>query len=134
MHGAVDRRSLECSDSEETEPVSGKAVGRRIVRLRGLRSWTQADLAARLGVSRERLGHWERGRYEPSLADLAALGAVLDTSLDELIAGRQPAGCGMAEAERRQVALHLEALTRLLVTVENRSSGVMEAPDVQKET
>lgn len=35
--------------------------------LRGDRSWSQADLAQRLGVSRQTVNALETGRYDPSL-------------------------------------------------------------------
>ena len=35
--------------------------------LRGDRSWSQADLAERLGVSRQTVNALETGRYDPSL-------------------------------------------------------------------
>ena len=47
--------------------------------LRAARGWSQADLADRLGVSRQTVNALERGKYDPSLplafkiADLFAL-------------------------------------------------------------
>ncbi|HEY8597462.1 MAG TPA: helix-turn-helix transcriptional regulator [Thermomicrobiales bacterium] len=35
--------------------------------LRGERGWSQADLAARLGVSRQTVNALESGKYDPSL-------------------------------------------------------------------
>lgn len=35
--------------------------------LRGERSWSQADLATRLGVSRQTVNAIETGKYDPSL-------------------------------------------------------------------
>ena len=40
-------------------------LGRRIVRLRTERGWSQGALARRLGMSRCRLGKWERGLHGP---------------------------------------------------------------------
>ena len=42
----------------------------RLKVLRAERDWTQADLAARLGVSRQTINVIEKGHYSPSL-DLA---------------------------------------------------------------
>ena len=39
----------------------------RIPELRADRRWTQADLAQRLGVSRQTVISLEKGRYDPSL-------------------------------------------------------------------
>lgn len=35
--------------------------------LRGAKGWSQADLATRLGVSRQTVNALETGRYDPSL-------------------------------------------------------------------
>ncbi|WP_428699450.1 helix-turn-helix transcriptional regulator [Stappia sp.] len=42
-------------------------MNNRIQQLRAERSWSQADLAARLEVSRQTVNALERGRYDPSL-------------------------------------------------------------------
>ena len=39
----------------------------RIKALRTERAWSQADLAKRLGVSRQTVNAIERGKYDPSL-------------------------------------------------------------------
>ena len=39
----------------------------RLPELRGDRGWTQADLAALLGVSRQTVISLEKGKYDPSL-------------------------------------------------------------------
>lgn len=39
----------------------------RLKVLRAERDWTQADLAERLGVSRQTVQALEKGRYDPSL-------------------------------------------------------------------
>jgi putative transcriptional regulator len=36
--------------------------------LRDVKGWTQADLAGRLGVSRQTINAIETGKYEPSLS------------------------------------------------------------------
>ncbi len=43
-------------------------VKNRIKVLRAERDWTQADLAERLGVSRQAVNAIETGRHEPSLS------------------------------------------------------------------
>ncbi|WP_306029205.1 helix-turn-helix transcriptional regulator [Stappia sp. MMSF_3263] len=42
-------------------------MNNRIQELRAERSWSQADLAERLEVSRQTVNALERGRYDPSL-------------------------------------------------------------------
>lgn len=65
------------------------ALGQRISALRKARKWERAHLARRLGVPRTRLAFWERGQCQPPLADLLALGRVLEVSIEEL-AGVEP--------------------------------------------
>ena len=48
---------------------------------------TVDERSRRLGVSRERLGSWERGRFRPSLDGLLALRRVLGVSINELLTG-----------------------------------------------
>jgi putative transcriptional regulator len=42
-------------------------VKNRLPELRGREGWSQADLAERLGVSRQTVNAVETGRYDPSL-------------------------------------------------------------------
>ncbi|MFP5289325.1 MAG: helix-turn-helix transcriptional regulator [Thermoanaerobaculia bacterium] len=88
-------------------------LGRRIIRTRIRRGWTQAELARRLGVPRERLGKWERGLNAPSLEDLAALSEVLEVPLEGL-----GLGCGarrtISNEELTELVFHLGAVARLV--------------------
>jgi putative transcriptional regulator len=45
----------------------GAAVKNRLKVLRAERDWSQADLADRLGVSRQSVNAIETGKYDPSL-------------------------------------------------------------------
>jgi putative transcriptional regulator len=42
-------------------------MNNRVRALRGERAWSQSDLAAQLGVSRQTVNAIETGRYDPSL-------------------------------------------------------------------
>jgi transcriptional regulator with XRE-family HTH domain len=74
------------------------AMGTRILQLRKRRHWSQGELAERLGVTRERVGNWERGENAPPLEALAALGDLFRVSLDELLHGKRR-GRWLAEDE-----------------------------------
>jgi ribosome-binding protein aMBF1 (putative translation factor) len=63
-------------------------LGRRIVRLRSGRGWSRDQLAQRIRVTRECLGHWERGSHAPPMVALVDLGRVLGVSMDELMIGK----------------------------------------------
>lgn len=65
------------------------AMGERILRLRKRWQWSQGALAERLGVTRERVGNWERGENAPPVEALVALGEVLRVSVDELLHGKR---------------------------------------------
>lgn len=89
--------------------------------MRKRRGWTQADLARRLGVPRERLGKWERGLNAPCLEDLAALSEVLEVPLGELGLGRSVQGV-LSAGELTQMVSHFNEIARLLrPKVERRS-------------
>lgn len=84
-------------------------LGRRIVWLREAKGWPRGELARRLGVTRERLGHWERGRYVPPLQALIALRRELGISIDELVSGERS-----SREKKDQVISHLAAAIKLL--------------------
>jgi transcriptional regulator with XRE-family HTH domain len=88
--------------------------GRRIVQLREEKDWSRADLARRLGVSRERLAHWERGEHHPPLAVLWALRRELEVTIDELVTGEPAPPVGLSREQKAKAVQHLAALKRLM--------------------
>lgn len=52
--------------------------------LRAERRWSQADLAARLGVSRQTINAIENGKYDPSLPLAFRIGATFDLPLPDI--------------------------------------------------
>ena len=59
-------------------------VDNRLKELRGLKGWSQANLADHVGTSRQTINALENGRYDPSLPLAFRLSAVLETAIDEL--------------------------------------------------
>ena len=57
----------------------------RLKTLRTERGFSQEYVAERLGVSRQAVSKWETGASEPSTANLRALAALYQVSLDELV-------------------------------------------------
>jgi putative transcriptional regulator len=53
-------------------------------RLREQHSWTQAQLADRLDVSRQTVNALETGRYDPSLPLAFRIAALFETSIEQL--------------------------------------------------
>ncbi len=52
--------------------------------LRAERKWSQADLAGRLGVSRQTINAIETGRYDPSLPLAFALGRLFGLAIEDI--------------------------------------------------
>jgi putative transcriptional regulator len=51
---------------------------------RAMRDWSQADLAERLGVSRQTVNALETGKYDPSLPLAFKIAHLFDTSIEDL--------------------------------------------------
>ncbi len=96
-----------------------REMGARIGALRRERGWSQADLAERLGVTRERLRKWEAGRNAPPLEGLISLSRALGTSYEELLTGQKPGPqpLGLNPEQRVELAQHLAGIARLLEQV-----------------
>lgn len=70
----------------------------RIKALRAERSWTQADLAAALGVSRQTVNAIETGKYDPSLPLAFRLARVFEQPIERIFDGAQEASDPNAQA------------------------------------
>ncbi|MCE7949619.1 MAG: XRE family transcriptional regulator [Xanthomonadales bacterium PRO7] len=62
-----------------------KQLGQNLAVLRNKRSWTQADLAEKIGVATETISRYERGTAAASLKTLDALAQILRVPLAELL-------------------------------------------------
>lgn len=56
----------------------------RVRELRGERGWSQAELAERLGVSRQTVNSIETERYEPSLSLAFRIAGVFGATLESI--------------------------------------------------
>ncbi len=61
----------------------------RLADLRAVRRWTQADLAALLGVSRQTVISLEKGKYDPSLPLAFRIAEVFECKIEDVF---QPNG------------------------------------------
>ena len=59
--------------------------GNRIVHLRERRGLTQEDLAAKLGISRSALSHYEKDRRQPDFETLKKIANFFNVSIDYLL-------------------------------------------------
>ena len=65
----------------------------RLKEARRICGLSQEELAEQLDVSRQAVGKWEQGQSYPEVEKLLALCAVLNTSLDALMADELPKSC-----------------------------------------
>jgi putative transcriptional regulator len=59
-------------------------MGNRIAALRAERAWTQADLAQRIGVSRQSINAIETGKFDPSLPVAFRLAKLFGLPIEEI--------------------------------------------------
>jgi transcriptional regulator with XRE-family HTH domain len=99
---------------EERAPAVLADLGRRVAGLRQRKGWSQSELAQRLGVTRQRLAHWELGVHSPPVCELLALARELGVSLDELVTGEAGPPSGISREQKDEAMSHIAALVRLL--------------------
>ena len=61
-------------------------VTTKLRELRGDRGWSQAELAERLGVSRQTINAIETGRYEPSLSLALKIAKLFGRAVEQVFA------------------------------------------------
>ena len=89
-------------------------LGMRIAILRISKSWSQAELAQRIGVSASAVGMYEQGRREPSLGLLVRLAQELGVTTDYLLMGGTPDPAPQVAPKLPPLTVRTEALIRLL--------------------
>jgi len=65
-------------------------VKNRLRVLRAERGWSQADLAERIGVSRQTINAVETGRYDPSLPLAFDLARVFERRIEDIFQPGEP--------------------------------------------
>ena len=65
-------------------------LGEKLTQARRAAGLTQADVAAKLNVSRQAVSRWESGRSKPSTERLLALSNLYGISLDQLLNAEEP--------------------------------------------
>ncbi len=61
----------------------------RIADLRVERAWTQADLAQRIGVSRQSINAIETGKFDPSLPVAFRLAKLFELTIEDIFSDEQ---------------------------------------------
>lgn len=69
--------------------ASEERFGDRLARLRRSRGWNQKELAERSGGKPAQISKYERGAYQPTPGMVVNLAAVLGTSTDYLLTGKE---------------------------------------------
>jgi len=62
-----------------------EAFGMRLKELRNKKGWSQATLAAKLGVTREYLARLEGGQHDPPLSTVERLAKILGVRISKLV-------------------------------------------------
>lgn len=85
----------------------------KIKKLREARGWTQAELARRLGVTRNGVNSWEQGLSMPSPACLVELAKVFSISTNYLLGVESLDSVNVTGLAAQDVALLAEMADRL---------------------
>lgn len=88
-------------------------TGETIKELRTARGWTQADLARRLGVTRNGVNSWEQGLSVPSPASLVELAKVFSVTTDYLLGVESLDTVNVTGLKQKDVAVLAELADRL---------------------
>lgn len=88
--------------------------GMRIALLRASNSWSQAELARRIGVSASAVGMYEQGRREPSLGLVVRLANEFGVTTDYLLMGIPVCPDLATRPHPPTLTIQAEAIIRLL--------------------
>ena len=79
------RKYLSSRPEREERQENAKHIGQVIKNHRVRCNMTQEFLADRLGVSRQAVSKWEKGRSDPSTTNLIALAKIFDITPEEML-------------------------------------------------
>ncbi len=85
----------------------------KIKELREARGWTQAELARRMGITRNGVNSWEQGLSMPSPACLVELAKTFSVSTDYLLGVEQLAVINVTGLGAKDIAMLAELADRL---------------------
>ena len=93
---------------------------------------SQAELAARLGVTQQAVGKWESGKSSPDPSTVARIAGILGTTADYLLGLYQPAA-DLTETESRFFGGYAESLIPVIGTVKAGYGALAFEEDYGKE-
>lgn len=88
-------------------------IPERIKDLRQARGWTQAELARRMGITRNGINSWKQGLSMPSPGPLVELSRIFLVSTDYLLGVERLETINVTGLDERDVALLAELADRL---------------------
>ena len=88
-------------------------ISERIKEMRKARRWTQAELARKLGLTRNAVNSWEQGLSTPSPACLVELAKLFSVSTDYLLGIERLDIVNVSGLDREDVAVLTELADRL---------------------
>lgn len=72
-----------------SKSISAETLGKRLARLRQLATFTQSELAAKVGVDSMSISRIERDVHTPGLQLAAQIATAIGVTLDELFFGKR---------------------------------------------
>lgn len=88
-------------------------ISEKVKDLRQARGWTQAELARRMGITRNGINSWEQGLSMPSPSSLVELAKIFSVSTDYLLGVERLATINVTGLDESEVALLAELADRL---------------------
>ena len=104
-----------------------KRLGARIAQARKDQDMTQVQLAERLGIAQQTLGHYEVARARIAADLLPRLAEALDLSLDELLVGQPTVRLPGKRGPASRLEQQLDAIARLPKAEQRAVSTVLAA-------
>ncbi len=113
------------------------SLGERITALRKKKNISQGQLAKALDVSRQAISKWENGLSSPDTVKLIQLAELLETEVEYLATGRQPAPPSPAVVTVKQVEERVVEVERvvekpIIVTQRVEVEKIVEKPVIRK--
>lgn len=88
-------------------------IAEKVKDLRQARGWTQAELARRMGITRNGINSWEQGLSMPSPSSLVELAKIFSVSTDYLLGVERLATINVTGLDESEIALLAELADRL---------------------
>ena len=88
-------------------------MSEKVKDLRQARGWTQAELARRMGITRNGINSWEQGLSMPSPSSLVELAKIFSVSNDYLLGVERLSTINVTGLDESEIALLAELADRL---------------------